>query len=112
MGTTSACASGSDGPHIEVRADAVQPATDVDISVFVDERLAVRSTVAAATKLDIGHLPEGKRVRAIVRNARAAGTVRANILADNCFRASQSCAEAGCEAIAQYRVKEEVCINE
>ena len=96
---------------VTVRADAVEPATNVDVSVWIDELRTDHNDLAPGTYVEVGNLAIGTTVRAEVRNTRNAGAVSIHILADNCFRSFQTCGELGCTASADYNVAKEPCIN-
>jgi hypothetical protein len=96
---------------LAVRADAVEPAADVAVKVIIDGRVAVQKDVGAGTLLELGSFETGTHVKLEVENAHGAGSVRANILANDCFRASESCDEPNCVAEAEYTVSYSPCVD-
>jgi hypothetical protein len=96
---------------VQVRADAVEPPRNVDVTVDSGSSTRRWADVAPGTLLDIGRLEEGTVVRAEVINIKGAGTVRIHILADNCFRATALCAGNNCVAHAKYVASHQGCPN-
>ena len=89
---------------LSVRADAVGPAADVELTVRINGELAEQRTVAAGTLLQLGRWAEGTTIDAEVGNVNGAGAVRSNILLDNCFQVSEQCASPGCTASSHHVV--------
>jgi len=87
---------------LSVRADAVEPAADVELIVRINGELTEQRTVVAGTLLELGRWGEGTTIDAEVTNANGAGAVRSNILLDNCFQASEQCSAPGCTASAHH----------
>lgn len=101
-----------EGPLLELRADAVEPAAKVKVSWSLDGVKTEKDGVVAGTLFNLGKTKVGTKVVFQVFNTQGAGSVRANILTDNCFRKTGSCLGAGCTASAEYVVMEADCINE
>jgi hypothetical protein len=94
---------------VKVRADAVEPAEPVDVTIEVDGELTEHQNVDPGQILELGPLHPGSLVTARVSNSNGAGFVRANILANDCFVASAGCGEAACVAESSYRVELAFC---
>ena len=80
----------------------IWPSADVHVAIRVNDELVVERSVPGGTYLDLGEHAFGARVSALVRNTNGAGHVDANILQDNCFVATVSCEQPGCEARAEH----------
>lgn len=89
---------------LAVRADAVEPAADVEVTVRINGELAEQRTVAAGTLLELGRWGEGTTIDAEVTNVNGAGAVRSHILLDDCFQVSEQCSAPGCTASAHHVV--------
>jgi hypothetical protein len=89
---------------IQVRADAVEPAVDVELTVRIDGETLSDGAVTAGTLLDLGSWGPGAVVEAAVRNVNGAGQVRSNILGNRRFLVSAGCSEPGCLASGRYTV--------
>ena len=89
---------------LAVRADAVGPAADVEVSVRINGELVEHSTVAAGTLLELGRWAEGTTIDAEVSNVNGAADVRCHILLDDCFQATEQCSSPGCTASAHHVV--------
>jgi hypothetical protein len=89
---------------LTVRADAVEPAADVEVSVRINGVLVDQRTVAAGTLLELGRWAEGTTIDAEVSNANGAGAVRSLILLDGCSVAGQQCSAGDCTALAHHVV--------
>ena len=89
---------------LSVRADAVGPAADVELTVRINGELAEQRTVAAGTLLELGRWGEGTTIDAEVSNLNGAGAVRSHILLDGCFQATELCEAPGCTAHAHHVV--------
>jgi hypothetical protein len=94
---------------LSVRADAVDPAVDVDVAVSVEGQIVEDTSVPAGTTIELGAHPFGTRISADVSNPNAAGRVRANILQDDCFATTVDCAELGCTAHAEHTARPNLC---
>ena len=89
---------------IEVRADAVEPQVDVDVEVRINGAVMTDETLAAGSLIDLGRWEPGTLVEADVHNRNGAGQVRAHIIGDGRFTASENCNAADCVASARYTV--------
>jgi hypothetical protein len=111
LGAMSCSDGGSGTVELTLRADAVEPAQPVDVMFSLDGHEERRSGLQPGELLEIGAVNVGTVVRFQVTNSRNAGQVRANVLIDNCFRATTSCSEPGCIATAEYTAAVEECRN-
>lgn len=84
------------------RADAVEPAAPVEVTIVVDGEVVEQGMAEPGTSFELGEHPFGVDVRMEVKNPNGAGLVRGHILQDNCFAASSSCEEANCTARTEY----------
>ena len=113
--STVSCIEGysSNVPEVEVtlRADAVDPPEPVDVMFSLDGHEETRSGVLPGELIELGAAEVGTVVRLQVTNSRDAGLVRANILIDDCFRATSRCSEPGCVTTAEYTAAVEECVN-
>lgn len=96
---------------LEVRADAVEPAADVDLTIWVDGERVYDESVVAGTLVDLGRHPLGTPVVVDVHNSNGAGAARANVLQDSCFTASSSCTGEDCTAHVEYTAAHHFCID-
>jgi len=96
---------------LTARADAVEPATDVDVVVRVDGDVIRRGRVEPGTYFELGEHPFGVGVSLDVENSGGAGMVRAHILQDNCFVETARCTEPSCVARAEYTTSFQLCYD-
>jgi hypothetical protein len=101
----------SDSVDVTLRADAVGPAKPTDVKYSLDGRDKTRTGVQPGEKIELGSVDVGTTVVFEVANSNDAGHVSANILVDNCFRATATCSEPGCVATARYTAAVKQCSN-
>lgn len=97
--------------NVVLRPDAVEPPAPVDVKYSINDRVETRTGVQPGKGIDLGDVSVGTVVRFEVTNSGNAGAIRANILIDNCFRATGRCSSPGCVATAQYTAAIEKCVN-
>jgi hypothetical protein len=95
---------------LRVRADAVEPAEDVDLTIWIDGEERSTETVAPGTSVELGRHPLGTRVSVDVQNTNGAGTVRANVQQERCGGASSMCSGQDCAARVEYTAAHALCI--
>jgi hypothetical protein len=96
---------------LSVTADSVDRsvAVDVDVAVSIGDQLVARSTVPGGTSIELEAQPFGTRVSVDVRNLSSAGTIRANIVQNDCVVASSDCTGVDCTAHAEHTTGLDVC---
>lgn len=97
---------------LRVRADAVEPMTDVELTIQVDGEEVRAETVAPGTYVELGLQPFGTRVSVDVHNTNGAGLVRANVLQDDCFAATSACDTEDCTTHVDYTAAHRLCVGE
>jgi hypothetical protein len=100
-----------EGIELLLRPDAVEPEAPIDIAYFVNSVKFEKTKVAAGELVNLGKVQPNTKVVFQVRNNYGAGSVRANILTNECFRKTGKCDGANCLAEAEYIVIEESCLN-
>lgn len=96
---------------LRVRADAVEPMADVDLKILINGQEVRAESVAAGTSVELGKHPFGTTVSVEVHNANGAGSVRANVLQDNCFAATSQCGDDDCTTQVEYTAALQLCVD-
>lgn len=96
---------------VDLRADAVEPPAPVDVEYSIGDRVYSKSNMEPGTVLELGPVRVNTRISFRVLNSHGAGTVRANILTNDCFRNTATCSGPNCAAEAGYETLDEGCPN-
>ena len=99
------------GIEVKLRPDAVGPPSPIDIEYSFGGATHIDSDVAPGTLINLGSVPAKTIIYFRVHNNYGAGTIRANILTNDCFRETGTCSGENCVAEAKYEAIEEGCPN-